>query len=248
MNTPSQSTLFIGEVMNVPVIGKIYHVVDTETGRVIKVGSTIREVAQRFAQSDYKNRYTSHSVVEVKRFESSEQDRYDSRDAYCPFLWHLVAAEHIEIARQGTFGVGLSNRISPLVQKFHSKLGLSDLSSEGGKLGGREHVRSGHLWAISSKGGKSRTLESKRRNGLQLLLSKKGVFAPGIAAQGGRAGGPKAGRLAVESGQLASLRTFEHQSKASKSANHNRWHINRNITNPKCLLCREGSNSNVIPS
>jgi hypothetical protein len=232
--------------MNVSAIGKIYHVVDVATGRVIKVGSTIREVAQRFAQSDYKNRYTNHSIVEVKRFESSEQDWYDSRDAYCPFLWHLVAAEHMEIVRQGTFGIGLSNRLSPLVQKFNSKLGLSELSSEGGKLGGKEHVRSGHLRAISSKGGRSRTQESKRRNGLQLLLNKRGVFAPGIAAQGGRVGGPKAGRLAVESGQLAGLRTFEHQSSASKSANHNRWHVNRNIVNPKCLLCREGSNSNVI--
>jgi group I intron endonuclease len=28
---------------------------------------------------------------------------------------------------------------------------------------------------------------------------------------------------------------------------HTRWHVNRNIVNLKCLLCREGSNSNVIP-
>ena len=41
------------------------------------------------------------------------------------------------------------------------------------------------------------------------------------------------------------------QSEAHKEAirkgRHRHYHVNRNIINPKCLLCREGSNSNVIP-
>src|SRR5579859_5747901 len=36
----------------------------------------------------------------------------------------------------------------------------------------------------------------------------------------------------------------EHRNKLSEAARkdrHNRYHVNRNITNPKCLLCREGN-------
>jgi len=226
--------------MNVPVVGKIYNVVDNITNKIVKVGSTIRKVEQRFNQSDYKNRFTNHRIVEVKRIESTDLDWYDPRDAYCPFLWHLVASEHNEILRVGTYRSGpLSNLLSPLLQKYNSKFGLSEFSSIGGTKGGRTNVASGHLRSISSKGGKSCDPSIKRKNGLNLLAQKRGVFAPGVASSGGKAGGPKSGRIAVESGQLASLRTFEHQSNASKFANHNRWHVKRNIINPECKLCQE---------
>ena len=180
--------------MNTPIIGKIYHVVDNTTNEVIKVGSTIRRVEQRFNQTDYKKRYTNHRIVEVKRIESTDLDWYDSKDAYCPFLWHLVASEHIEMLRAGTYrSNALSNLLSPLLQKYYSKFGLSEFSSIGGTRGGQSNVFSGHLRSISSKGGKSGNPSVKRRNGLNLMKQKRGVFAPGIASLGGKMGGPKAG-------------------------------------------------------
>jgi group I intron endonuclease len=41
--------------------------------------------------------------------------------------------------------------------------------------------------------------------------------------------------------------TTEELAQAGRISGHKRYHVNRNIVNPKCLLCREGSNSNVIP-
>ncbi len=228
--------------MNTVVIGKIYHVVDKTTNEIIKVGSTTRKIEQRFAQKDYKTRYTNHRIVEVKSIKSTDDNWYDPKDAYCPFLWHLVASEHIEMLRAGTYRSNpLSNLISPLLQKYHSKFGLSEFSSIGGKKGGAEHVRSGHLRSISSKGGKKGGAISGYKNGKALLKSKRGVFAPGVAVRGGKAGGPVSGRMAVESGQLAGLRTLEHQRFASLHANHTRWHLNRGIKKDGCKLCNEGN-------
>jgi hypothetical protein len=67
----------------------------------------------------------------------------------------------------------------------------------------------------------------------------------------------KSGRRNVESGHLASIRTFEGSSKGGKMggrsksseklaacalnfrvASHKRWHVNRQIINPSCELCR----------
>jgi hypothetical protein len=233
--------------MNTPITGRIYHIVDKLTGRAIKVGSTTRRIEQRFGQSDYRKKYTHHKIVEVKQIQSTDLDWYDPKDAYCPFLWHLVASEHIEMLRVGSYrSTPLSNMISPLLQKYRSKFGLSEFSSQGGRKGGRSNVVSGHLRSISSKGGKSGDGVAKRRNGLDLLKQKRGVFAPGIASLGGLIGGPKAGRIAVESGQLARLRTSEHQSIASKTANHNRWHVKRNIKNPECKLCQGINNGTDV--
>ena len=221
------------------MIGRIYHVVDKTTGDVVKVGSTTRRLDQRFNQPDYKKKYTNHFIREVKTIESSEFDWYDPKDSYCPFLWHLVASEHLEILKQGTFRKSsLSNRFSPLDQKYFHRFGVSYLSAEGGRIGGAGHVKSGHLRSISSKGGKSSGPSNGRKNGLKLAVEKRGVCAPGMGNKGGRIGGPISGRMAVESGQLASLRTFEHQSDASKHANHNRWHVKRNIVNQNCILCK----------
>jgi hypothetical protein len=226
--------------MNIKVVGRIYHVVDKTTNQVIKVGSTIRRLDQRFNQADYKKKYINHFLLEAKIIESTETDWYDPKDSDCPFIWHLIASEHIEMAKMGTYRTSpLSNFFSPIDQKYFSKFGLSELSSLGGKIGGRTNVETGHLKSISSKGGLAGGASNGHKNGLVLAQEKRGVCAPGMSAKGGRVGGPKAGRIAVESGQLDSLRTFEHQSKAGQSANHNRWHVKRNIINPNCKLCKE---------
>jgi group I intron endonuclease len=86
-------------------------------------------------------------------------------------------------------------------------------------------------------------------------------------AKGGRIQGFIQGRKNVESGQLASIRTKENQSKAAKVSGRNnvlsghlenirlslyrkenhakylhvRWHINCNIINPNCKLCKESN-------
>ena len=226
--------------MNTQITGRIYHVVDKSTNKVIKVGSTTRLLSQRFRQSDYKNKYTNHFLAEVKTFKSSDLDWYDPKDSSCPFLWHLVCAEHIEMLKMDTYRKGpLSNFFSPIDQKVFSKFGLSELSSLGGKIGGRTNVNSGHLKSISSKGGSAGGPSNGKKNGLVLAQQGRGICAAGMASKGGKVGGPKAGRIAVDSGQLNSLRTFEHQSKASQSSNHIRWHLNRNIINPSCRLCKE---------
>ena len=230
--------------MNISVVGKIYRVVDKATNKIVKIGSTTRTIQQRFGQSDYKRKYKNHFVEEVKTISSSELDWYDPNDSYCPFLWHLAASEHLEMLSARTFRTSdLSNLFSPLDQKFFNRFGSHHLSSLGGQIGGRTHVSSGHLKSISSKGGLSSGPSNGRVNGTALFKAKKGLFKyPSIAVRGGKAGGRVSGRIAVESGQLASLRTTEHQSKASKSANHNRWHLNRNIVNPNCSLCNEALN------
>src|ERR1700733_3072673 len=135
--------------MNTLVVGRIYHVVDKATGEVIKVGSTIRRLDQRFNQTDYKRKYPNHFLKEFKVIQSSDVDWYDPKDPYCPFLWHLVASEHIEMVKANTFRGGpLSNQFSPLDQKSSSKFGVSHFGSIGGKIGGRIHVASGHLACI----------------------------------------------------------------------------------------------------
>lgn len=86
-------------------------------------------------------------------------------------------------------------------------------------------------------------------NGRKTKTNGTGVHAPGAAARAGRIGG----RKNVESGQLASVRNVETQSKggriggrsltreqhqaATRIANHKRWHVKRGIVNPTCSLC-----------
>ena len=117
------------------MIGRIYHIIDNTTKEVIKVGSTIRTLHQRFREKDYKRKYTNHSIHEARIIESSDIDVYDKNDSKCPFLWHLVAAEHLEIFKMGTFRNGhLSNKFSPLAQKHRG------LDQEFSVLGGQTDV------------------------------------------------------------------------------------------------------------
>ena len=63
------------------------------------------------------------------------------------------------------------------------------------------------------------------------------VRTPESLAKGGRIGGPIAGRIAVESGQLARISTPESLAKGGRIGTHTRWHVKRGIVNPACSLC-----------
>lgn len=93
----------------------------------------------------------------------------------------------------------------------------------GGKKGGKTQ---GRIEALTGHGVKNFTRE--------------------VCAKGGHTQGLIQGRKNVENGHLASLRTKEHQSRAGRmgalmggpKGRHTRWHINRNIANPNCSLCK----------
>lgn len=197
--------------MNTLITGRIYHVVDKTTGEIVKVGSTIRAAEQRFKQVDYRKKYTNHFVQEVKTLHSSELDYYEKRNPYCPFLWHLVASEHLEILKQGTFRKSeLSNWASPLDQKYFGFDGsLGGLI--GGRIGGKKasikNVASGQ-WdkARNSPKAKAHSIELAHKNaesGSMAALGRK--YGPIYGRKFGPIYGPIYGRKAVESGQLAKI-------------------------------------------
>jgi len=105
----------------------------------------------------------------------------------------------------------------------------------GGCVQGRKNVESGHIQALGHIWG-PKAVESGQLASLR---------TPEHQQRAGRAGG----RKNVETGHLAQLRTPEHQAKAGRiggkiggrkgslTVNHNRWHIARDIVNPKCSLC-----------
>jgi hypothetical protein len=270
-------------MINVPKIGRIYHVVDKTTLDVVKVGSTIYSLHKRF-NAEYRRKYNNHFLQEVRTIESSNLDWYDPNNSDCPFLWHLAAAEHMEIVRMGLFNnQRFSNKISPLVQKaigfdgsvagsiggfisgvinasngHMASLGRSgigprtshrlhpDLAKSIGRRNvesgqiqalGRKNVESGHLRRITtsescSKGGKLGGRKNVESGHMERMRSK---ITPEMRSDIGRKGGIVAGQIAVETGQLLSLLTPEHQAFAS----HSRWHVRRNIVSPTCKLCKK---------
>lgn len=218
------------------MIGRIYHVVDRATNQTVKVGSTIRTLEERWKTYD-KEKFSNHYLELVKEIQNNDFDYYDPNDANCPFLWHLLASEHLEMIKCGTYQNGpLSNKLSPLVQKYigfdaveASKLGgrIGGLLSRDTKIGihspnfnrsstgrksGLKNVKSGHLKSISSLGGKASGPISGKRNaesGWMLKVQKMGL------GKGGKIGGPK--------------------------GMHTRWHVNRNVVSPNCKYCSEVS-------
>lgn len=179
--------------MNTKVTGRIYHVVDKTTGEVIKVGSTIQTLAQRFRKHDYRKKYTNHFLREARSFESSDLDEYRPEDSHCPFLWHLVAAEHLEILRMGTYRkTRFSNQRWPLDQKFCGFDGTEHCFI-GGINAGRIAVASKQIFELGKEHGRKRKIEGT------------GIFAPGMAIKGGQIQGKVQGRKNVESGLLMSV-------------------------------------------
>ena len=134
-------------------------------------------------------------------------------------------------------GEGLFNPTEEVRKRLSDanlKLLTTEARARGGRtqglIQGRKNLESGLLASIWSIGGAA--------SGRSKSPKKMAAHA---------ANGERFGRWSVESGHLAALRTPEHQSKAGRAggkiggiaANHLRWHINRNIINPSCKLCKE---------
>jgi hypothetical protein len=225
-------------MINTQIIGHIYHVVNKTTNQVVKVGSTIRTLETRWSMYDKKS-FSNHFLKLVKEIESSESDWYDADNSDCPFLWHLMASEHLEIVKMGTFNSSLlSNKISPLVQKYvgfdankasklggtaggiktrDEKLGIHNPDFDhipGARKGGLKNVASGHLQSISSKGGLA--------CGALMEKQRKGIFSPDYDRV---AAGRKYGKI---SGKIGGPKGM-----------HTRWHVNRGRTSDSCRHCVE---------
>lgn len=224
--------------MNTLISGIVYHVVDKTTGEVVKVGSTIRSLEERWNEYD-KNKFSNHFLRVVKTIESSESDCYSPNDAKCPFLWHLIAAEHMEITRMRTFCNGpLSNKLSPLVQKY-SGFDANEWAKIGGRMGGEV----GGIKARNEKLGifKSHS-EVSRKGGLSNV---KSGHLRRISSAGGKASGPIQGRKNAENKTGFCGRSFAKMSEDGKKSGkiggpkgmHVRWHVNRGIISPACKYC-----------
>jgi hypothetical protein len=90
-------------------------------------------------------------------------------------------------------------------------------SREASIKGGRKTAALGHLKKVCVKGGASVPLAVRRKNGAI------------------------AGKIAKETGRIHTIATPESLVKGGRAAmkiiNHNRWHRDRRIVNPKCELC-----------
>lgn len=229
----------VNNKMNTKIIGRVYHVVDKTTGEVVKVGSTIRTLEKRWTAYD-KIKYSNHFLRLARTIESSDFDLYNSEDLRCPFHWHLVAAEHLEIFKMGTWRKSpLSNLLSPLVQKCRgfdktgvvkaggvlggalsqkNKLGIHNPDfdrTSASRKGGLANVESGHLQSISSKGGLA--------CGALMEKEKKGIFSPDYDRV---AAGRKYGKI---SGKIGGPKGM-----------HIRWHVNRGLISDSCRHCKQG--------
>jgi hypothetical protein len=213
------------------MIGIVYHVIDKSTNQCVRVGSTIQGLQTRWYKYN-KKKFSNHRLEEHQRIESSEEDLFIKGDPLCPFVWHLIAAEHLEILRMGTFRVGpLSNHQSPLDQKL---FGFDPAVA--GKIGGAITLSRGGAKYLE----KARTKEHQRRAGrLGCLASKNkrtAIFAPGFAQKNGRLYGSAGGKRCWE---LHPDKTPFRLSKAQPLGNHTRWHVNRGIIKPGCKFCEE---------
>lgn len=227
--------------------GIVYHVVDNNTNQVVKVGSTIQTLKRRFNRKDYRDRYTHHRIIPARVINSSPEDEYQKGNPFCPFLWHLVAIETLEILKQNTFQKQrLSNWQIPLLQKLCGFDGVL-VGSIGGKIGGRTNANSGHLDRI-------RTYEGSVRGGIISGAMMKAKAKPPIIKKGvsPQESGHKQGLINAENGHLKRLDQGRKNAlklgymsaigkiggkKGGVKACHFRWHVQRNKYNHNCNLC-----------
>lgn len=241
---------------NIPKTGRIYHVVDKTTGDVVKVGSTIRSLYDRFNQPDYKKKYINHFLKEIRKIESSEIDWYEKKNPLCPFMWHLVAAEHIEMLKMGTYRNGpFSNKVSPLDQKSRGLDGVIG-GSLGGLIGGRIRVESGffsleHQSKVGKLGGQISGRRAADSGQLDRIRTHEGSVKGGTIAgrknaesghmsRVGHEQGLIQGKKNVENGHLARIRdlSLEPHKEGSRKYLHTRWHINRGLVSSICKFCK----------
>jgi hypothetical protein len=212
-------------MINTRKVGTVYHVVDKNTGEVVKVGSTVCSLTKRWYGYN-KQKYNTHLLLAYKILVSDDLDWYEPRNSDCPFVWHLIASEHMEMLRANTFRKGLlSNQQSPLDQKVFGFDAL-DVASQAGRAGGK--VRSlSKILSCTARGKHNIT------SGLLSSICKQGGYIQGRrAAQSGQiaAVGKKQGRInASEIGRMEML---------GKLAMHNRWHVKRGLVSPICKLCQ----------
>ena len=219
-------------------IGIVYHVIDKTTGEVVKVGSTIQGLKRRFQGLDYQRRYTNHFLKAVRMIESSELDWFEKSNPLCPFLWHLVAIEHIEMLKMGTYRKGpLSNRISPLDQKSCGLDGHIGGAIGGSLSGGSEEGR-----RRMSVIGKSISHEERvRRARVAGLMNVASGHIFNIQKENLGKGGLVGGLVNAESGhcaRIAKLGGLAGGKKGAAIANHIRWHKKRGILKVGCVHCQ----------
>jgi hypothetical protein len=265
------TTQDLNYMINTPITGHIYHVIDKKTNRVVKVGSTIASLDRRF-NSKYKRKYADHFLKEAYHIESSESDWYEKGNPFCPFLWHLVASEHLEIVRQNTFDVdSFSNKVSPLTQKYSGfdgsiwgKIG----GKIGGKISGKERVESGVLARCRTP---EHQAQAGKISGLLSVKNKTGIHSPdfdrvsasrkgglknvesghlkSISSAGGKVSGLTQGRKNAENKTGFCGRSVEKMASQGQKlglvhgqrAMHIRWHVNRGLTSPNCAHCAKSS-------
>lgn len=226
-------------MVNTSIIGRIYHVVDKTTGEVVKVGSTIQTLAKRFG-TGYKRKHSNHFLREVRIIQSGDFDWYKKGDSYCPFLWHLVTAEHIEMLAMDTFRKGpLSNQESPLDQKFrgfdgseYGRIGALATSREtrvrGGITTGQRNAASGYM----SKLGKNPLYRETHVQNGRIAGRKRvesGFFSSEHQSKVGRISGKISGRKNAESGHCARIAGL---------GGHTRWHVKKGVISKSCGLCK----------
>ena len=198
-------------------IGIVYHVVDKTTGEVVKVGSTIQLLSQRF-NAAYKKKHSNHFLREARTIKSSELDWYQKGDYDCPFLWHLAAIEHLEMLKMGTYRKGpLSNKQSPLDQKskgFDAGVAGTIGGQIGGLIGGKI---SGRIAAESGRLASYRTPEHQKKAGIAAGAASKerqsGFLSPDYPVEKIQETSRKNGRANVESGHIYTIATLESCSK-----------------------------------
>lgn len=200
---------------NIPVIGRIYHVVQKDTGRIIKVGSTIQLLHKRAGQRDYRKTYSDCFLREAFTIESSTADDNwfglagitDPKKAFAPFLWNLIIAEHLEMLRMKTYKIPdepRSNQQFPIFQKLCGFDG-ADVASIGGRLA--NHITNDEAHRadpnyLESRARAGRTSGAKNiATGQIQALGRKNVETGWIQALG-----RKIGRKNAETGHLDSIR------------------------------------------
>jgi hypothetical protein len=192
------------------MLGYIYGIVDNQTKRIVKIGSTIKRPSRRFSQTDYRTKFVNHSVVTLRVMRSGGLDWYEKGNPDSPFLWHLIAAETLAIFHYGTF---LKDKYSNLAIPLLQKLGGFDGARGGligGKIGGKAaakvNMASGQFREFQRRGRQSHNIGHwARASGHASKLGKSGL---GTKAQGHAVlseRGKRVGQLAIASGQLTRI-------------------------------------------
>ena len=269
------------------MVFRIYNVVD-ETGRVVKIGSTIRTLKERGRLAPYNTDKYKNCKLELRR-----EFVHGNRE-FGEIL--LRVREQFEISRAHLWLDENGWNSDAPIRAFLCGRGDLNTNKIGGIVGGNINKKSG--WA-SKLGKKQGPISGQlaRDNGRLKEISLRGASTmkeSGKAAMMGKIQGPILGAANVASGHIQNLgyiyghttgkanllkyvrsdknkerlkkiRTPEHQSKAASASgkkkyenktgihavdadhsagtanlqkyNHTRWHIGRNILNPKCSLC-----------